>query len=61
MLLQKQHEISILEKELYESDEKEKNPLFLSSMRRDTCSVRQDIFSKLRDAIKEYGKDHPTL
>jgi hypothetical protein len=49
------------EKELNESDEKEKNLLFLSSMRRYTCSVRQDIFSKLRDAIEEYGKDHPKI
>jgi hypothetical protein len=57
MLLQKQHEISLLEKELDESDENEKNPLFLSSVRRDTCILRQDIFSKLKDAMKDYGKD----
>jgi len=56
MLLQKQHEISALEKELNESDNIEKNRLYLSSFKRDSNNARQAIFSKLKIAVKEYGE-----
>jgi hypothetical protein len=55
MILQKQHEISALEEELDASDNAEKNPLYLSSIKRDSNATRHAIFAKLKIAINDYG------
>ncbi|KAF3765712.1 hypothetical protein M406DRAFT_257392, partial [Cryphonectria parasitica EP155] len=54
LLLQKQDEITQLEDELDEIDEKEDRPLFLGALRADTNLERQRVLQSLRSALDEY-------
>ena len=56
LLLIKQDEISILEKQLDRTDVKESKELFLGNCRRDGNSERKQIVRRLETCLAEYGK-----
>ena len=56
LLLRKQARLSLLEKDLKEIDQKEKSPLFLSSLKWDGNSDRHRVLDDIEEGLHEYGK-----
>lgn len=55
MILQKHYEISLLEKEIDQIDNDERNPLHLGCLQRDSNQARHSTFRRLNDLIEEYA------
>lgn len=56
MLLEKQFEIATFEKQLDDEDDRERENLWLGSIKRDNNPGRKDVMIRLRNSLGEYGK-----
>ena len=56
LLLYKQDQLCVLEKNLADIDAAETKPLFLRNMRRDCNETRKRLFGELDIALKQYGR-----
>lgn len=56
LLLYKQDELSVLEKQLERLDGDEPKVLYLGSIRRDRNEARKELMTRLESKLEEYGE-----